>query len=166
MIDPSRFRYPERAIVFLAVCYLVVGCAYVAGLGAGDSAACREPFPPPIRLGKLPMYSTITMVNILVFFFFHVLFIFNFSFVKLSVEVLIKKKKQIDQRLLCLSLLLLRPSTSVHCTIISIGTRGIVCIVLSLLLVIYCWINELRRISNKIPKNNKKRRTPQSSAQI
>lgn len=63
LIDPSRFRYPERAIVFLAICYLVVGCAYVAGLGAGDSAACREPFPPPIRLGKLPMYSTITMVS-------------------------------------------------------------------------------------------------------
>lgn len=64
LIDPSRFRYPERAIVFLAICYLVVGCAYVAGLGAGDSASCREPFPPPIRLGKLPMYSTITMVSI------------------------------------------------------------------------------------------------------
>lgn len=64
LIDPSRFRYPERAIVFLAICYLVVGCAYVAGLGAGDSAACREPFPPPIRLGKLPMYSTITMVSV------------------------------------------------------------------------------------------------------
>lgn len=63
LIDSSRFRYPERAIVFLAICYLVVGCAYVAGLGAGDSAACREPFPPPIRLGKLPMYSTITMVS-------------------------------------------------------------------------------------------------------
>lgn len=63
LIDPSRFRYPERAIVFLAVCYLVVGCAYVAGLGAGDTAACREPFPPPIRLGKLPMYSTITQVS-------------------------------------------------------------------------------------------------------
>lgn len=64
LIDSSRFRYPERAIVFLAICYLVVGCAYVAGLGAGDSASCREPFPPPIRLGKLPMYSTITIVSI------------------------------------------------------------------------------------------------------
>lgn len=60
LIDSSRFRYPERAIVFLAICYLVVGCAYVAGLGAGDSVACREPFPPPIRLGRLQMMSTIT----------------------------------------------------------------------------------------------------------
>ncbi|XP_055692895.1 frizzled isoform X1 [Lutzomyia longipalpis] len=60
LIDPSRFRYPERPIVFLAVCYLIVGCAYVAGLGAGDSVACREPFPPPVKIGRLQMLSTIT----------------------------------------------------------------------------------------------------------
>lgn len=62
LIDPSRFRYPERAIVFLAICYLVVGCAFVAGLGAGDSVSCREPFPPPNRLRGLQMISTITQV--------------------------------------------------------------------------------------------------------
>lgn len=64
LIDSSRFRYPERAIVFLAVCYLVVGCAYVAGLGAGDSVSCREPFPPPVKLGRLQMMSTITQVSV------------------------------------------------------------------------------------------------------
>lgn len=63
LIDPSRFRYPERPIVFLAICYLVVGCAYVAGLGAGDSVSCREPFAPPVRLGRLQMFSTITQVK-------------------------------------------------------------------------------------------------------
>lgn len=63
LIDPSRFHYPERAIVFLAVCYLVVGCAFVAGLGAGDSVACREPFEPPARLRGLKMISTITQVS-------------------------------------------------------------------------------------------------------
>uniref|UniRef100_A0A1B0DAA7 Frizzled/Smoothened 7TM domain-containing protein n=1 Tax=Phlebotomus papatasi TaxID=29031 RepID=A0A1B0DAA7_PHLPP len=63
LIDPSRFRYPERPIVFLAVCYLIVGCAYVAGLGAGDSVACREPFPPPVKIGRLQMLSTITQVT-------------------------------------------------------------------------------------------------------
>lgn len=63
LIDPSRFRYPERAIVFLAICYLIVGCAFVAGLGAGDSVACREPFPPPNRLRGLQMMSTITQVS-------------------------------------------------------------------------------------------------------
>uniref|UniRef100_A0A8D7ZZ98 Frizzled n=1 Tax=Culex pipiens TaxID=7175 RepID=A0A8D7ZZ98_CULPI len=60
MIDSSRFRYPERPIVFLAICYLIVGCAYVAGLGAGDSVACREPFQPQIKLGRMHMLSTIT----------------------------------------------------------------------------------------------------------
>lgn len=64
LIDPSRFRYPERPIVFLAVCYLIVGCAYVAGLGAGDSVACREPFPPPVKIGRLQMLSTITQVRL------------------------------------------------------------------------------------------------------
>lgn len=76
LIDSSRFRYPERAIVFLAVCYLVVGCAYVAGLGAGDSVACREAFPPPIKLGKLKMMSTITQVTNNIFFSLD----FNWSF--------------------------------------------------------------------------------------
>lgn len=62
LIDPVRFRYPERAIVFVAVCYLVVGCVFVAGLGAGDSVACREPFAAPARLRGLQMLSTITQV--------------------------------------------------------------------------------------------------------
>lgn len=66
LIDPSRFRYPERAIVFLAICYLVVGCAFVAGLGAGDSVSCRDPFPPPNRLRGLQMMSTITQVSALI----------------------------------------------------------------------------------------------------
>lgn len=70
LIDPSRFRYPERAIVFLAVCYLVVGCAFVAGLGAGDSVACREPFAPPPRLRGLQMVSTITQVCVAAVVFF------------------------------------------------------------------------------------------------
>uniref|UniRef100_A0A8D8D599 Frizzled n=1 Tax=Culex pipiens TaxID=7175 RepID=A0A8D8D599_CULPI len=60
LIDSSRFRYPERPIVFLAICYLIVGCAYVAGLGAGDSVACREAFQPQIKIGRMQMLSTIT----------------------------------------------------------------------------------------------------------
>lgn len=60
VIDNTRFRYPERPIVFLAVCYLIVGCAYVGGLGAGDSISCREPFQPHAKLGRLQVLSTIT----------------------------------------------------------------------------------------------------------
>uniref|UniRef100_A0A182N382 Frizzled/Smoothened 7TM domain-containing protein n=1 Tax=Anopheles dirus TaxID=7168 RepID=A0A182N382_9DIPT len=63
LIDSSRFRYPERPIVFLAICYLIVGCAYVAGLGAGDSVACREPFQSHIKIGRMQMLSTITQVS-------------------------------------------------------------------------------------------------------
>lgn len=44
LIDPDRFRYPERPIIFLSACYLMVALAYVIGFSAGDSISCREPF--------------------------------------------------------------------------------------------------------------------------
>lgn len=45
LIDTDRFRYPERPIIFLSLCYLMVALAYVIGFLAGDSIACRDPFP-------------------------------------------------------------------------------------------------------------------------
>ncbi|CAH1168764.1 unnamed protein product [Phyllotreta striolata] len=45
LIDTDRFRYPERPIIFLSVCYMMVAIAYVIGFLAGDTIACREPFP-------------------------------------------------------------------------------------------------------------------------
>nr|CAD7204904.1 unnamed protein product [Timema douglasi]CAD7264052.1 unnamed protein product [Timema shepardi]CAD7411658.1 unnamed protein product [Timema poppensis]CAD7579696.1 unnamed protein product [Timema californicum] len=59
LIDTDRFRYPERPIIFLSVCYLMVAIAYVIGFAAGDSISCNEPFPPPLDLPRLPMVSTI-----------------------------------------------------------------------------------------------------------
>lgn len=44
LIDTDRFRYPERPIIFLSLCYLMVAFAYVIGFYAGDSISCREPF--------------------------------------------------------------------------------------------------------------------------
>jgi len=44
IIDRTRFRYPERSIVFLSACYLAVGLAYVVGFGAGTKVACVGPF--------------------------------------------------------------------------------------------------------------------------
>ncbi|XP_038077572.1 frizzled-4-like [Patiria miniata] len=42
-IDPSRFRYPERPIIFLAICYSVYSIAYVVRLVAGYSKiACDD----------------------------------------------------------------------------------------------------------------------------
>lgn len=60
LIDPERFRYPERPIIFLSGCYLLVAAAYAAGWASGDSVSCREPFPPPAHLERLPMVSTIS----------------------------------------------------------------------------------------------------------
>ncbi|KAG8277715.1 Frizzled-7 [Homalodisca vitripennis] len=60
MIDTDRFRYPERPIIFLSVCYLAVSVAYVIGFGSGDSIACRKPFPPPVNIPHLHMVSLIT----------------------------------------------------------------------------------------------------------
>lgn len=45
LIDTDRFRYPERPIIFLSVCYLMVAAAYVVGFVAGDTIACQEPYP-------------------------------------------------------------------------------------------------------------------------
>nr|XP_023022674.1 frizzled-1-like [Leptinotarsa decemlineata] len=45
LIDTDRFRYPERPIIFLSVCYMMVAIAYVIGFLAGDVIACREPYP-------------------------------------------------------------------------------------------------------------------------
>ncbi|XP_072746441.1 frizzled-7 [Anoplolepis gracilipes] len=59
LIDTDRFRYPERPIIFLSVCYLMVALVYVIGWAAGNSIACREPFPPPMGI-RIQMASTIT----------------------------------------------------------------------------------------------------------
>lgn len=45
LIEPQRFRYPERPIVFLSACYLLVSLGYVLRLALGHSAvACEGPF--------------------------------------------------------------------------------------------------------------------------
>ncbi|XP_049963168.1 frizzled-7 [Schistocerca serialis cubense] len=60
LIDTDRFRYPERPIIFLSLCYLMIALAYVVGFAAGDSVACRRPFQAPVELAQLQMVSTIT----------------------------------------------------------------------------------------------------------
>jgi len=62
LLDVRRFRYPERPVVFLSVCYFMVALAYVIGYAMGDSVSCNPPFPPREN-SKLPinkMVSTIT----------------------------------------------------------------------------------------------------------
>ncbi|VDN12149.1 unnamed protein product [Dibothriocephalus latus] len=36
LIDMNRFQYPERPIIFLSFCYLVVAVTYITGLSFGD----------------------------------------------------------------------------------------------------------------------------------
>ena len=43
-IDTSRFPYPEKPIVYLAMCYLIVAVAYISGWIANDSISCNTPF--------------------------------------------------------------------------------------------------------------------------
>ncbi|KAM9334336.1 frizzled-7-A-like [Symphorus nematophorus] len=44
LVDRRRFRYPERPIVFLSGCYLMVAVAYAAGFLLEDRAACVDRF--------------------------------------------------------------------------------------------------------------------------
>jgi hypothetical protein len=41
-IDMTRFKYPQRPIIFLALCYFFVSCGYLIRLGLGhENVACR-----------------------------------------------------------------------------------------------------------------------------
>lgn len=57
LIDTDRFRYPERPIIFLSVCYFMVAGAYLVGFLVDDTIACREPFGS--KYGNVTL-STIT----------------------------------------------------------------------------------------------------------
>lgn len=46
LIDVKRFRYPERPIIFYAVCYSFVSLIYFIGFLLGNSAACNKSVHP------------------------------------------------------------------------------------------------------------------------
>lgn len=51
LIDSQRFRYPERPMIFLAMCYNIYSIAYVVRLIAGrDSIACDTDSPSKTRI--------------------------------------------------------------------------------------------------------------------
>lgn len=41
-IDTHRFRYPERPIIFLSLCYLMVSVSYLIGYLSGNNVACNK----------------------------------------------------------------------------------------------------------------------------
>ncbi|XP_047484224.1 frizzled-1-like [Penaeus chinensis] len=62
LADVRRFRYPERPIIFISMCYWFIAATYVLGLVQGDRVACDEPWDPPQYLPELRehMVRTIT----------------------------------------------------------------------------------------------------------
>ncbi|XP_060517028.1 frizzled-2 [Cylas formicarius] len=75
LIDIDRFRYPERPIIFLSVCYLMVASAYVAGFLTGDVISCRQPFPSKhgnVRVSTVTQgtkYELCTILFMVLYFF-------------------------------------------------------------------------------------------------
>lgn len=60
LIDRHRFRYPERPIIFLSVCYFMVAATYITGFIKHEQVACNERFPPPNNRTNIEMVRTIT----------------------------------------------------------------------------------------------------------
>ncbi|VDM01491.1 unnamed protein product [Schistocephalus solidus] len=46
LIDMNRFQYPERPIIFLSFCYLVVAVTYITGLSFGDKVSADSSLLP------------------------------------------------------------------------------------------------------------------------
>ncbi|CAK1550891.1 unnamed protein product [Leptosia nina] len=66
VIDSQRFKYPERPIVYLSVCYFMVALGYLARLAVGhDEIACDGALLKTSSNGP----SACTLVFILVYFF-------------------------------------------------------------------------------------------------
>lgn len=62
LIDRSRFRYPERPIIYLSLCYLAIGLVYLFGSFIGDKVACNKPFPSS-PVSNIEMVETVTQGN-------------------------------------------------------------------------------------------------------
>ena len=63
LIEPKRFEYPERAIIFLSICYFFIGIVFLFGFLLNDSVACNQPFPQPQGHTNVQMIRTITQGN-------------------------------------------------------------------------------------------------------
>lgn len=67
LIDMQRFRYPERPIIFLSGCYLMVSIGYLVRIGLGHRAvACDGPI---IRYHTTGRPAACTIVFLLIYFF-------------------------------------------------------------------------------------------------
>jgi len=73
-IDITRFKYPQRPIIFLALCYFFVSCGYLIRLGLGhENVACRLEnkidSPSYVQLVRVSGPSNCAFVFVLTYFF-------------------------------------------------------------------------------------------------
>ena len=52
-VDTSRFRYPQRPIIFISGCYCIVAIAYIVGFAIGNRIACSDSFPQSDEVDEL-----------------------------------------------------------------------------------------------------------------
>lgn len=57
LIDVSRFRYPERPIIFYAVCYMMVSLVFFLGFLLEDRVSCNAAAPGRFRAATITQGS-------------------------------------------------------------------------------------------------------------
>uniref|UniRef100_A0A8K9Y591 Frizzled-3 n=1 Tax=Oncorhynchus mykiss TaxID=8022 RepID=A0A8K9Y591_ONCMY len=72
LIDVSRFRYPERPIIFYAVCYMMVSLVFFLGFLLEDRVACNAASPGRFRASTVTQGShnkVCTLLFMVLYFF-------------------------------------------------------------------------------------------------
>ncbi|XP_061890841.1 frizzled-3a [Entelurus aequoreus] len=72
LIDVSRFRYPERPIIFYAVCYMMVSLMFFLGFLLEDRVSCNAAVPGRFRASTVTQGShnkACTLVFMVLYFF-------------------------------------------------------------------------------------------------
>uniref|UniRef100_A0A8C5CE03 Frizzled-3-like n=1 Tax=Gadus morhua TaxID=8049 RepID=A0A8C5CE03_GADMO len=75
LIDVTRFRYPERPIIFYAVCYVMVSLVFFLGFLLEDRVACNAASPAHFRAATITQGSH----NKICTLFFMVLYFFTMA---------------------------------------------------------------------------------------
>ncbi|XP_067097343.1 frizzled-3a [Osmerus mordax] len=72
LIDVSRFRYPERPIIFYAVCYMMVSLVFFLGFLLEDRVSCNAAIPGRFRASTVTQGShnkACTLLFMVLYFF-------------------------------------------------------------------------------------------------
>ena len=70
LVDMSRFRYPQRPIIFISGCYCVVAIAYLVGFTIGNQIACVDVKGQSVQVVRQgTQYEGCTIIFMLLYFF-------------------------------------------------------------------------------------------------